>query len=80
MDVATQAIVNGLGTLCTLRVIRQKPVLRVKVSASLEDVNSRQKWLQEILDTAPEGMSWICLNGGFETYTLELQDNDEFEY
>lgn len=79
MDVAHHAIVKELGALCTLRVVKQRPFLRVKVSAALEDVNSRQKWLQEILDTAPPGMTWICLRGGFEEYELELLDDDEFE-
>ncbi len=79
MDVGHRHLIKRLGGLATVSVMRQRPHLRVKVSASLEDVNSRYLWLKEILETAPDGFTWVCLKGGFETYVLELWNDIEFE-
>lgn len=78
MDVGHRQLLKQLGGLATVKVIKTRPFLRVKVSASLEDVHSRYLWLKELLETAPAGYTWVIPNGGFEQYQMELWPNELF--
>ena len=78
MDVGYRQLLKQLGGLATVRVMKTRPFLRVKVSASLEDVNSRYLWLMDLLGTAPDGFTWVIPSGGFESYVMELWPNELF--
>jgi len=79
MDVGHRLLLERMEGMATVRVIRQHPFLRVRVSAPMADVHSRQKWLQDLLDTAPDGFTWVIPRGGFDDYVFELWRNDVFE-
>jgi hypothetical protein len=79
MEVGYRILLKRIGEMAKVSVIRQRPFLRVKVSAELGDVGSRRDWLQGLLDTAPDGFSWVIPSGGFNDYIMELWSNDFFE-